>query len=59
MEEFTRNGIYAYQQISQSKYWNRILNPSYFKVKKGSNTSSRLNTRIVELKGVEFDHFKE
>lgn len=49
-------GIYNYQQVPQSKC--RALKPSYFKLKEVSRTVSRLNTRIVKLNGVEFDHLK-
>ena len=56
MKDLTKLGIYGYQQIPQSKSCNRALNPSYFKFKEASNTAPRLNTRLVELKGGEFDH---
>lgn len=58
MNELTQHGICAHQQVSQSKSCGRGLKPSYFKLRNGSNTAPRLNTRIVELKGVEFDHLK-
>ena len=51
-------GILVHQQVSHSKSCIRVLKPSYFKMRKGSNTDPRLNTRIVELNGVEFDHLK-
>lgn len=34
------------------------IKATYFKIKPGSNTAPPLNTRIVELKGVEFDYLK-
>lgn len=34
------------------------IKATYFKIKPGSNTVPPLNTRIVELKGVEFDYLK-
>lgn len=58
MKELIKLGIYEHQQVSQSKSCSRVLKPSNFKVKKGLKTASRLNTRIVELNGVEFDHLK-
>jgi len=36
----------------------RHLKATYFKVKPGSNTAPRLNTRIVKLNGGEFDSLK-
>ena len=58
MDELKELGIYNYQQVSQSKSISRTQKPSYFKVKNGSKTTSRLNTHIAELNGVEFDHLK-
>lgn len=58
MKELTQHGICAYQQVLQSKFCSRVLKPSYFKIRKSPNTAPRLNTRIVKLIGVEFDHLK-
>lgn len=57
MKELTKLGVCAHQQVSQSKSCSRVLKPSYFKMRKGFNTTPQLNTRTVELKGVDFDHF--
>ena len=58
MKKLTELGVFEYQQVSQLKSYSRVIKPSYFKIRKGSNTALRLNTRIVELKGVEFDTFE-
>lgn len=58
MMELTQYVICAHQQVSQSKFCSRVLKPTYFKIRKSPNTAPRLNTRIAELKGVEFNHLK-
>ena len=55
MKKLTELGVFEYQQVSQSKSYSRVIKPSYFKIRKDSNTVLRLKTRIVELKGGEFD----
>lgn len=50
-------GIYDYQ-IIPSRPCNRKMNPNYFKRMSDSDTSPQLNTRIVQIKGVDFDHLK-
>ena len=58
MNVLPKLGIYEYQRIPHSMSNHRTLDASYFKVKKGSIATKRLNTRIVDLKGVEFDLLK-
>ena len=57
MMELTKLDIIEHQQVLQPNYNSRVFKPSYFKIRKGTNTAPQLNTRIVELKGVGFDHF--
>ena len=56
MKKLTELGVFEYQQVSQSKSYSRVIKPSYFKIRKDSNTVLRLKTRIVELKGGRIRH---
>ena len=51
MENLEKLGIIGYKRVktTSGKVSERSSSASYFKVKPGSNTAPRLNTRIVKM----------